>query len=80
MPAFPTHAHSLFFFVLLPFFLEMHTQGLLLPFASRVAEWEVDDCEGPKMVFRRNSLASKLTTACLHLLANTISLSYRLSS
>ena len=42
-------------------------QGLLLPFASRVAEWEVDACEGPKMVFRRNSLASKLTTACLHL-------------
>jgi hypothetical protein len=38
---------------------------LLLPFAFKLAEWDVNACDSEHLLFRRNSLGSKLITATL---------------
>ncbi|EGD83266.1 hypothetical protein PTSG_13202, partial [Salpingoeca rosetta] len=41
------------------------SQGLLLPFMCKLAEWDINMCDGEHLVFRKNSLATKLLTATL---------------
>jgi adenosyl cobinamide kinase/adenosyl cobinamide phosphate guanylyltransferase len=39
-------------------------RNAILPLMFRVAEWEVDQCPTAQTIFRRNSLATKIATAC----------------
>ena len=40
-------------------------QGTLLPFVFKLAEWDVNNCDSEQLLFRRNSLSTKLITMSL---------------
>jgi hypothetical protein len=43
----------------------MHPKGTLLPFVFKLAEWDVNSCDSEQLLFRRNSLSTKLITMTL---------------
>ena len=43
------------------------TQGALVPFAIRVAQWEIENCESEKLLFRGNSFVTKVIGSCFNL-------------
>ena len=45
-------------------------QGTLLPFVAHVIEREVQSCDSERLLFRRNSLATKLITCASHIIGH----------
>ena len=46
------------------------SKGALIPFALRVAKWEVENCDSPKLLFRGNSFVTKVIGACFNIYGN----------
>jgi hypothetical protein len=51
-------------------------QGRLIPFVFKLAEWDVNQCDTEKLLFRRNSLSTKIITAALKTFGQNVSLGF----